>query len=171
MDAFSQFYHDPPKCEEKAVPPLKFQNYSLPPIEIWQSMPGGGPQGTLLGLFLSLILIIAAGFKNLNKNTGVLITKPFNRRQSIENIHMKYVDDLMAAKSFDLEENLVKISNPVRPLNFHERTSHVLTPNKCKMQVMMNELVEYANQHEMKINQQDKSNIVKQEIMTSNPIL
>ena len=118
-----------------------------------QDMPGGGPQGTLLGLFLFLILINAAGFKNLKKNTGVLITKPFNRRPSIENIHMKYIDDLMAATSLDLKENLVKIANPIRPLNYHERTSHVLPPSKCKMQVMMNELVDYANQHEMKINQ------------------
>ena len=73
---------------------------------------------------------------------------------------MKYIDDLMAATSLDLKENLVKIANPVRPLNYHERTSHVVLPSKCKMQIMMNELVDYANQHEMKINQHKTKAII-----------
>ena len=66
-------------------------------------MPGGGSQGTLLGLFLFLILINAAGFKNLKKNTGQLITKSLSRRQPMEKIQLKYIDDIMAAESIHLK--------------------------------------------------------------------
>ena len=118
-----------------------------------QKMPGGGPQGTLLGLFLFLVLINAAGFEDVQKNTGKLITKPFNKRPAIEKIHMKYIDDMMAAEALFLKEKLVNISDPVRPLEYHKRTLHMLPPSKCKMQSMMDELVQYANKHDMVINQ------------------
>jgi hypothetical protein len=40
-----------------------------------KKLPGGGPQGTILGLFLFLILINSAGFKDNVKNVGQTITK------------------------------------------------------------------------------------------------
>ena len=119
-----------------------------------QKMPGGGPQGTLLGLFLFLVLINAAGFQDMKKNTGKLITKPFNKRPAIDRIHLKYIDDMMAAEALYLKENLVKMADPVRPLQYHERTLHILPTNKCKMQTFMDQLVDYAKQHDMVINQQ-----------------
>ena len=39
-----------------------------------KSLPGGGPQGTRLGLFLFLILINAADFGHLQRHNGELIT-------------------------------------------------------------------------------------------------
>ena len=57
-------------------------------------MPGGGPQGTLLGMFLFLILINAACFRDLYNNTGKTITKPFNRRNPVKKIHWKYIGDI-----------------------------------------------------------------------------
>ena len=45
-----------------------------------KKLPGGGPQGTILGMFLFLILINEAGFRDNIRNTGRLITKSFNRR-------------------------------------------------------------------------------------------
>ena len=36
-----------------------------------KEMPGGGPQGTILGLFLFLIQINDAGFPKVEKNLGI----------------------------------------------------------------------------------------------------
>ena len=47
-------------------------------------LPGGGPQGTRLGLFLFLILINAAGFGILQKHTGEHITKPLNKEHQFK---------------------------------------------------------------------------------------
>ena len=43
-------------------------------------LPGGGPQGTILGLFLFLILINKAGFKNNARNLGEIVTTSLNKR-------------------------------------------------------------------------------------------
>ena len=70
----------------------------------------------------------------------------------MEKIHFKYIDDMMAAESIHLKEELSINPNPVRPLNYHERTEHFLPPEKCEMQIMIDELKEYADTHDMVIN-------------------
>ena len=40
-----------------------------------KALPGGGPQGTKLGLFLFLILINTAGYQKIEKNAGLEITQ------------------------------------------------------------------------------------------------
>ena len=39
-----------------------------------KALPGGGPQGTLLGLLLFLVLINEVGFEGQNNNNGEIIT-------------------------------------------------------------------------------------------------
>ena len=39
-----------------------------------KSLPGGGPQGTLLGLLVFIVLINDVGFKDQRNNLGELIT-------------------------------------------------------------------------------------------------
>ena len=117
-----------------------------------KSMPGGGPQGTKLGLFLFLILINAVGYPNLEKNLGQKITEKIGRRSPIPNIHMKYVDDLSLAQSINLKQCVVPNPNPTHPLNFHERTNHILPPSTYTLQDDLNKLADFSKNHQMVIN-------------------
>ena len=64
-----------------------------------KEMPCGGPQGTILGMFLFLVLINDAGFQAQNNQIGKLITSAINKRKEISKDHWKYVDDLTVAEA------------------------------------------------------------------------
>ena len=124
-------------------------------------LPGGGPQGTRLGLFLFLILINAAGFGVLQKHTGEHINTPMNRRTPIPHIHMKFVDDMTLATAINLKKVLIPNTdpNPPRPLAFHDRTEHVLPNEQCRLQEELNNLKDYADMNQMVINE-DKTKVM-----------
>ena len=119
-----------------------------------KAMPGGGPQGTRLGLFLFLILINAAGHQHLEKHLGSKITVGLNKRTPMRHTHMKYVDDLSLAQSLNLREKLISNPdpNPPRPLAYHDRTQHLLPANSCALQDQLDQLVEYSQRCQMQIN-------------------
>ena len=119
-----------------------------------KKLPGGGPQGTVLGMFLFLILINAAGFQEKIKNMGEIVTNPaINKRQPIKKIHMKWIDDMTAAESIHLKEKLIWNTNPVQPLQYHERNGYYLPPEKSELQTLMNNLVAYTDHHQMELNE------------------
>ena len=90
-----------------------------------KSLPGGGPQGTLLGIFLFLVLINDTGFSGQLNNVGKLATSKRNIR-AVNQIHLKYVDDMSLAESVNLKEMLVSVPDREQPENFHARTGHAL---------------------------------------------
>ena len=118
-----------------------------------QRLPGGGPQGTILGMFLFLILINAAGFKDNVTDTGSTICNPaISKRKPLEQIHLKWVDDMTIAESVTLKEKLEVNHDIIYPPQFHERTGHYLPASKSKCQKLLDELVTYTKEHQMLLN-------------------
>ena len=118
-----------------------------------KALPGGGPQGTLLGLLLFIVLINDVGFQGQSNNTGELITRKRNMK-TLNQIHLKYVDDLTLAEAIDLPSNLVSVPEDVRamPDMYHARTGHVLPVERSSVYTQLQKTMEYADQNEMKIN-------------------
>ena len=65
-----------------------------------KSLPGGGPQGTLLGMLLFLILINDCGFQTQEPRVGEQITVK-KKKFKPTTLHTKYVDDMSILESFD----------------------------------------------------------------------
>ena len=112
-------------------------------------------------MFLFLVLINEAGFKDEDRNMGERLTKAVNARKAIKNLHLKYVDDLTLAEAIKLKSVLVVENNSglERPLEYHKRTEQTLKPEDSQVQEQLNELTAYAEQNEMKINQ-EKSKVM-----------
>ena len=119
-----------------------------------KALPGGGPQGTRLGLFLFLILVNAAGFPHLEKYLGKKITGTLNKRSPIPNIHMKYVDDISLAQSLNMKNCVIDNPDPspTLPLTYHDRTGHILPTTQLPLQLQLDRLVELCKTQDMVIN-------------------
>ena len=115
-----------------------------------QSLPGGGPQGTLLGLLLFLILINLCGDQGYSE-IGKEITNP-KKKFTPSSFHAKFVDDMTVAEAFNISESV--LPNPDRPLpdTYHARLGLKLDLEKSKVYELIKEIRNYSTVNEMKLN-------------------
>ena len=118
-----------------------------------KKMPGGGPQGTILGMFLFLLMINDAGFET-KKNEIITITSAVNKRKEMETNHWKYVDDLTIAEALLLKETLVEDEEKklIRQLAYYNRFQLLLPEAASKVQKQLEKLEIHALENNMKIN-------------------
>ena len=85
-------------------------------------------------ILLFIILINDAGFEGQVNQTGDLITSKQKMKQ-LNEIHLKYVDDLTLAEAVTLKDQLtqVPVNQRPQPDTLHARTGHALLPEDSRV--------------------------------------
>ena len=112
-------------------------------------------------MFLFLILINQAGLENQNRKLGEKLTVAASKRDEIENMHAKYVDDMTIAQSINLKNDLKSdlSKNWTKPPMKRERHELFLPNDKNHIQVQLDRLCNYADENQMKLNN-DKTKVM-----------
>ena len=117
-------------------------------------LPGGGPQGAYLG---GLIFIIKYNGAFLRPPVPRNISGPVTKSKSVK---VKFVDDGSVAVSVNLKSCLIPDSQDrPRPLNYHERTGHVLPDVNNLLHYYIRDTEQFTQENKMIINKQ-KTKIV-----------
>ena len=86
-----------------------------------REMPGGAPQGTVLGVLAFIFQMNEAGVLPSTPNSQVIT----QMGTKLQNTACKFIDDLSALAAIKLRLNIQKSSSLDRPLKYHGRTGHV----------------------------------------------
>ena len=127
-------------------------------------LPGGGPQGALLGLLLFLVLVNDVGFNDQSNQNGEIITSK-RRVKAFNELHLKYVDDLTLAETITMKSQLNHVPAQARPQpdTYHERTGHQLEPEQSRVYNTLVKTEQYAIDNKMQVNHK------KTKMMVFNP--
>ena len=117
-------------------------------------LPGGVGQGTVLGLWIFLVMMNKYGKPHEKKALGDYITLPLRKREAIKDTKAKWVDDLTVVKHINLKKDTEHVCEEflVRPLQKHARTEHKIKPHMNRMHNEVDSLYEVANKNLMKVN-------------------
>ena len=126
-----------------------------------RSLPGSSPQGAFLGIFFFVVKYNAASLRptiprlmmNEVCKAKYKTCKLEGCIKHVKDAHALYIDDLSEAEAIELKKQL--LSDPVQrpaPLNFHERTKHIL-PAGSLLQQNLNKVEGFTVSNQMKINE------------------
>ena len=116
-----------------------------------RSLPGSSPQGTVLGVILFIIFFNGAA---LRPNIPRPIWPFFSpRNNDPTEVKMKFIDDLSIAAKVSLKDDLIvdNIERP-KPLAYDERMETKLKDTSNALQLVLNQVEEFAENKQMKIN-------------------
>ena len=127
-----------------------------------KSLPGSSPQGAFLGIFFFIVKYNGAALRPIIPR--IIFKQECRARyktckiadciKHARDMHALYIDDLSEAEVIELKKKL--ISDPVQrpfPLNYHERTQHILPAGSTGMQQRLDNLENFTIRNQMKINE------------------
>jgi hypothetical protein len=126
------------------------------------SLPGGVGQGTILGLWLFLVMMNKYGKAHEETTIGEQITAQKNKRVAIREAKAKWVDDLTEVKNININKDTEKVPEKelVRPLPKHARTEHKIKPHMNKMHEEVTSIYSIACTNHMKVNSEKTKTIL-----------
>ena len=128
-----------------------------------RSLPGSSPQGAFMGIFLFIVKYNGASlrphiprltFQSNQCNQTLKKCKNVSCKKHPRDTHTLYLDDLSEAEAIELKKQLIE--DPLKrsyPLNYHERTGHVLASGSSVLQTNMRKIENFTKSNMMRINE------------------
>jgi hypothetical protein len=122
-------------------------------------MPGGSPQGALLGVLLYLVYVsdIGMDLPNIPPTVNGIIdlpSVPFPPPAAVSDLEarLKFVDDLSLAECVRLDTQLCPSNDHAGPRVYHDRNGLLLPPDQSVLQQRLDEMTTSVHLHDMRLN-------------------
>ena len=121
-----------------------------------QPLPGGSPQGALLGVLLYLVYVSDIGMDTPETSYDSFdlpsVSLPPPAAVTDNEARLKFVDDLSVAEALRLDTALQPSSDTNGPKSYHDRNGLFLPAEKSILQKRLNQITISAKTHDMKLN-------------------
>ena len=123
-------------------------------------LPGSSPQGVFLGIFFFIVKYNGVSLRpsiprimfNQKCRAKYRTCDKQSCKEHTKTMHALYVDDRTDAVAIDMKKQLMQSATPRSfPLNYHERTGHVLPPGSA-LQKQLHNIEQFTEENQMKIN-------------------